>query len=65
MIATMEDKFYTIHIVPEVSTAGWTAACQAPLACTVSWNLLKFMSIESVIQNLEIINMCCFKPLSL
>ena len=22
MIATLEDKFYTIHIVPEVSTAG-------------------------------------------
>ena len=25
----------------------WTAACQAPLSFTVSWSLLKFMSIES------------------
>ena len=26
----------------------WTAACQAPLSSTVSWSLLKFMSIELV-----------------
>ena len=26
----------------------WTAACQAPLSSTISWSLLKFMSIESV-----------------
>ena len=26
----------------------WSAACQAPLSSTVSWSLLKFMSIESV-----------------
>ena len=26
----------------------WTAACQAPLSFTVSWNLLRFMSIELV-----------------
>ena len=26
----------------------WTAACQAPLSSTISWNLLKFMSIQSV-----------------
>ena len=26
----------------------WTAACQASLSFTVSWNLLKLMSIESV-----------------
>ena len=25
-----------------------TAACLAPLSCTISWSLLKFMSIESV-----------------
>ena len=25
-----------------------TAACQAPLFCTISWSLLKFVSIESV-----------------
>ena len=27
----------------------WTAACQASLSFTISWSLLKFMSIESVI----------------
>jgi len=26
----------------------WTAACQASLSFTISWNLLKFMSIESM-----------------
>ena len=30
------------HAVP------WTATCQASLSFTVSWSLLKFMSIESV-----------------
>ena len=28
--------------------APWTAACQAPLSSTISWSLLKFMSIEPV-----------------
>ena len=28
--------------------ALWTIACRAPLSYTVSWSLLKFMSIESV-----------------
>jgi len=27
----------------------WTAACQVSLSLTISWNLLKFVSIESVI----------------
>ena len=26
----------------------WTATCQAPLSSTVSWSLLKFISIESM-----------------
>ena len=26
----------------------WTVACQAPLSSTISWSLLKFMSIKSV-----------------
>ena len=38
--------------------APWTAACQVPLSSTVSWSLLKFMSIESVIpSNYRIL--CC------
>ena len=27
---------------------SWTAACQAPLSSAVSWSLLRFMSIESM-----------------
>ena len=31
------------------SATPWTVACQAPLSSTVSWSLLKFMSIELVV----------------
>ena len=30
------------------SATPWTAACQASLSYTISWSLLRFMSIESV-----------------
>ena len=33
----------------------WTAACQASLSFTVSWSLLKFMSIESVLPSNHLI----------
>ena len=33
----------------------WTAACQAPLSFTVSWSLLKLMSIESVMPSNHLI----------
>ena len=33
----------------------WTAACQASLSFTVSWNLLKLMSIESVMSSNHLI----------
>ena len=36
----------------------WTAAGQASLSFTVSWGLLKFMSIESVIVSNQLI-LCC------
>ena len=36
----------------------WTAACQAPLSFTVSWNLLRFMSTESVMPSNHHI-LCC------
>ena len=36
----------------------WTAACKASLSITNSWNLLKLMSIESVIQRNHLI-LCC------
>ena len=33
------------HVQPFVTP--WTVACQDPLSFTISWSLLKFMSIES------------------
>ena len=36
----------------------WTAAHQAPLSCTISWSLLKFVSIESVMLSNHLI-LCC------
>ena len=32
------------------STIPWTTECQAPLSSTITWSLLKFMSIELVIE---------------
>ena len=37
---------------------SWTAAHQAPLSSTVSWSLLKFMSVESVMLSNHLI-LCC------
>ena len=36
----------------------WTVACQAPLSSTVSWSLLKLMSIESALRFYNLI-LCC------
>ena len=36
----------------------WTAACQASLSFTISWSLLKLMSIESVMPSNRLI-LCC------
>ena len=36
----------------------WTAACQASLSFTISWSLLKFMSIESVMPPNHLM-LCC------
>ena len=35
----------------QIFVTPWTAACQASLSVTMSWNLLKFLSIELVISN--------------
>ena len=40
--------------VPLFETS-WTAACQAPLSCTISCSLLKFMSIELVMPSNHLI----------
>ena len=36
-------------------TTPWTAACQASLSFTISWSLLKFMSIETVMPSNHLI----------
>ena len=41
----------------------WTAACQASLSVTISWSLLKLMSIESVIPSNCLILCCPLLPL--
>ena len=38
----------------------WTVACQAPLSHTISWSLLTFMSIESMILSNHLILHCNF-----
>ena len=43
--------------VPLIATP-WTAACQVPLSSTISWSLLKFMSIELVIPSNHLM-LCC------
>ena len=41
-----------------LSITPWTAALQAPLSSTVPWNLLQFISIESVMLSNHLI-LCC------
>ena len=36
-------------------SASWTTACKAPLSSTVSWSLLKFISIELVMPSNHLI----------
>ena len=42
-------------VVSDSFAAPWTAACQASLSFIVSWSLLKFMSIESVMPSSHLI----------
>ena len=42
----------------QLFTTPWTAACQASLSFTISWSLLKLMSIESVMPSKYLI-LCC------
>ena len=41
----------------------WTAVCQASLSFTISWSLLKFMSIESMMPSNHLILCCPFTPM--
>ena len=42
----------------QLSATPWAAACQASLSFSISWNLLKLMSIESVMPSSHLI-LCC------
>ena len=42
----------------QLFVTSWTVACQAPLSSTVSWSLLKFMSIELLMLSNHLI-LCC------
>ena len=44
-------KFFVVQLLicAWLFVTPWTVAHQAPLSATVSWSLLKFMSIESVV----------------
>ena len=43
------------HSAVSNSATPWTAACQASLSFTISWSLLKLMSIESMIPSNHLI----------
>ena len=51
---------YEITVVHSVLSNSlqpqWTAACQASLSFTISWSLLKFISIESVMLSKHLIH---------
>ena len=47
-----------------VFATPWTAACQPSLSITNSWNLLKLMSIQSVMPSSHLILCCPFLLLS-
>ena len=46
------------YSVTSDSAIPWTVACQAPVSFTISWNLLKLVSIESVMPSNHLI-LCC------
>ena len=44
----LENFVVVVQSIAADSVTTWTAACQASLSFTISWSLLKLMSIESV-----------------
>ena len=61
-------QFSTLVVVQllthvQLSVTPWTTACQALLFSTISWSLLKFMSIESVMLSNHLI--LCHRPFPL
>ena len=56
----MSDQFSSVQLLSHVRlfVTPWTAACQASLSITSSQNLLKLMSIKSVLPSHHLI-LCC------
>ena len=55
-------RWFVIIIVQSLShvwlfVTSWTIACQVPQSSTISWSLLKFMSIESVMLSKQLIQL--------
>ena len=47
----------------QVFVIAWTAACQTSLSFTISWSLLKLMSIELVVPSNKFVFCCPLLPL--
>ena len=64
--AAMSDSVLNIFVVIQslncvwLFAASWTTARQASLSFTISWTLLRFMSIESVMLSNHLIHCCPF-----
>ena len=62
-LATARSRFFVVVVVIVVQwlihvqlfATPWTSVLQAPLSSTVSWSLLKFMSIESMMPSTHLI----------
>ena len=55
-----EGKFYQSLSCVQLFATPWTAACQASLSFTISWSLLKLMSIKSVMPSNHLISIAPF-----
>ena len=59
----LKNSFSVVVVVQSLSlvwlfATPWTAACQVSLSFTISWSLLRFMSIESLMLSNRLI-LCC------
>ena len=66
MVVMPTEETVVVQLLSRVRlfAAPWTAACQAPPSITISWSLLKLMSIELVMPSNYLILCCPFLLLS-
>ena len=59
-ISSRRRAFVVVQLLSHILlfASPWTAARQASLSITISWSLLKYMSIESVMPSIHLI-LCC------